>query len=69
MISTQWKVNNPLKGEYDIILEEQVSLVSPKEQTGKYLRGEITDQELLDLSTLIVINEDKTPRIIKLILK
>ena len=69
MISTQWKVNNPLKGEYDIILEEQVSLVSPKEQIGKYLRGEITDQELLDLSTLIVINEDKTPRIIKLILK
>ena len=69
MISTQWKVNNPLEGEYDIILQEQVSLVSPKEQIGKYLRDEITDQELLDLSTLIVINEDKTPRIIKLILK
>lgn len=69
MISTQWKVNNPLEGGYDIILQEQVSLVSPREQTGKYLRDEITDQELLDLSTLIVINEDKTPRIIKLILK
>ena len=69
MISTQRKVNNPLEGGYDIILQEQVSLVSPREQTGKYLRDEITDQELLDLSTLIVINEDKTPRIIKLILK
>ena len=69
MISTQWKVKNPLKGGHDVILQEQVSLVSPKEQIGKYLRDKITDQELLDQSTLIVINEDKNPRIIKLILK
>ena len=69
MISTQWKVNNPQKGEYDIILQEQVSLVSSKEQISKYLRDKITDQELLDRSTLIVINENKNPRIIKLILK
>ena len=69
MISTQWKVKNPLKGEHDVILQEQVSLVSSKEQISKYLRDKITDQELLDQSTLIVINEDKNPRIIKLILK
>lgn len=69
MISTQWKVKNPLEGEYAIILQEQVSLVSPKEQIDKYLKDEITDQELLDQSTLIVINEDESPRIIKLTLK
>jgi len=69
MISTQWKVKNPLKRKYDMILQEQVSLVSHKEQIGNYLKGKITDQELLDQSTLIVINEDKNPRIIKLILK
>ncbi len=69
MISTQWKVKNTLKGEYDIILQEQVSLVSPKEQIGKYMKGKITDQELLDQSTIIVTNEDKKPRIIKLTLK
>ena len=69
MISTQWKVKNPLKGKYDMILQEQVSLVSPKEQIDKYLKDEITDQELLDQSTLIVINEDESPRIIKLVLK
>ncbi|MBW2553035.1 MAG: hypothetical protein JRE20_02735 [Deltaproteobacteria bacterium] len=69
MISSQWKVKNPLKEEYYIIVDEQVSLVTPKEQIGKYLRDKITDQELLDQSTLIVINEDDPPRIIKLILK
>ncbi len=47
MISTQWKVNNPLEGGYDIILQEQVSLVSPREQTGKYLRDEIVIRLLI----------------------
>lgn len=69
IISTQWKVKNPLKGEYEMILQEEVSLVTLKEQISKYMNGEMTDQELLDRSTLIVINEDETPRIIKLILK
>ncbi len=69
MISTQWKVKNPLKGKYYIILNEEVSLVTPKEQIGKYLRDKITDQELLDQSTLIAINEDESPHIIKLLLE
>lgn len=69
MISTQWKVKNPLKEGYEMILQEEVSLVTLKEPISKYMNGEMTDQELLDRSTLIVINEDETPRIIKLILK
>ena len=61
MISTQWRVNNPLEGTYNMILQEQVSLASPKEPISKYLNDDITDQELLDQSTLIVINEDESP--------
>lgn len=69
LISTQWKVKNPLQEDYEIILQEQVSLAAPKEPIGTYMKGNMTDQELLDRSALIAINEDETPRIITLILK
>lgn len=69
MINTRWEVKKTLKGQYSLISFEQVSLVTPKEQIDKYLRDTITDQELLDLSTLIAIKERGSPQIIRLRLK
>ena len=69
MINTQWNVKKSLKRRYDITLCEQVSLVTLKEHIDKYLEDKIADQELLDLSTFIAINEGENPRIIKLILE
>jgi hypothetical protein len=69
MINTLWEVKKSLKRRYDITLCEQVSLVTLKEHIDKYLKDKITDQELLDLSTLIATNEGENPRIIKLILE
>lgn len=69
MVSTQWKVKNPLQGEYEMVLQEQITLATGKDLISQYMMNAITDQELLDRSTLIVINEDATPRIIKLILQ
>ena len=69
MINTRWEVKKTLKGQYSLISFEQVSLVTPKEQIDKYLRDTITDQELLDLSTLIAMKERGSPQIIRLRLK
>ncbi|KPJ59250.1 MAG: hypothetical protein AMJ42_02135 [Deltaproteobacteria bacterium DG_8] len=66
MINTRWKVKKILKEKYPITLFEQVSLITQKEQIDKYLRETITDQELLDQSTLIAISEGESPQIIKL---
>lgn len=66
MINTRWKVKKTLQGKYSVILFEQISLVTQKEQIDKYLRDTITDQELLDQSTLIAINEGESPQIIRL---
>jgi len=66
MINTRWKVKKILKGKYPIALFEQVSLVTKKEQIDKYLRDTITDQELLNQSSLIAINEGENPQIIRL---
>ena len=66
MINTRWKVKKILKEKYPITLYEQVSLITKKDQTENYLRHTITDQELLDQSTLIALNEGESLQIIKL---
>jgi len=66
MINTRWKVKKMLKEKYPIISYEQVSLITKKDQIENYRRHTITDQELLDQSTLIALNEGESLQIIKL---
>jgi hypothetical protein len=68
-ITTRWKVKKLLKEKHRISLSEQVSLITHKEQIDKFLTHSLTDQELLDQSTLISTNEEQNSQIIKLHLK
>jgi len=65
MINTRWKVKKT-SGNLSLTLFEQIVLVTKKEQVDHYMEGAITDQELLDQSTLIAINEGENPHIINL---
>jgi hypothetical protein len=49
-----------------ITLLEQIPLETHKGQVDHYVEGTITDQELLDQSPLIAINEGENPHIINL---
>ena len=65
MINTRWKVEKTL-GALSITVFEQLTLVAKKEQVDHYMEDTITDQELLDQSTLIAINEGENPCIVEL---
>jgi hypothetical protein len=65
-ITIRWSVKKTLKEKHHITLYEQVSLIAQKEEMENYLHTRITDQELLEVSTLISTNEGENPQIIKL---
>jgi hypothetical protein len=66
MINTRWKIERTLKKEYRTISFEEITLAAQKEQIDHYLRDTITDQELLDQSTIIALREGDNPQIVKL---
>ena len=66
MVNTRWKIERTLKKEYRTISFEELTLVAQKELIAHYLSSAITDQELLDQSTIIALREDATPQIIQL---
>jgi hypothetical protein len=66
MINTRWKIERILKKEYRTISFEELTLVAQKEVIAHYLSAAITDQELLDQSTIIALREDADPQIIQL---
>jgi len=66
MINTRWKTERALKETYRTISFEEITLVAQKEQIDSYLRATITDQELLDQSTIITLREGEDPQIVKL---
>jgi hypothetical protein len=66
IINTRWKIERTLKKEYRTISFEEITLVAQKEQVDNYLNATITDQELLDQSTIISLREGDNPQIIKL---
>ena len=65
MINTRWKMKKT-SGNLSLALFEQIVLVTEKEQLDHYIGDTITDQELLDQSTLIAIKEGEEPYVIKL---
>jgi len=66
MINTRWKTERTLKEDYRTISFEEITLVAQKEQVDNYLRATITDQELLDQSTIIALREGNDPQIVEL---
>ena len=66
MISTRWSIERTLKKDFRTISFEEITLVAQKEQVDQYLNAAITDQELLDQSTIIALREGEDPQIVKL---
>lgn len=66
MVNTRWKIERTVKEAYRTISFEEITLVAGKEQAESYLRAAITDQELLDQSTIIALREGEDPQIIVL---
>jgi len=66
MISTRWSIERTLKKGFRTISFEEITLVAQKEQVDHYLQATITDQELLDQSTIIALREGDDAQIIQL---
>ena len=68
MITTRWKIENIIQKEYHTISFEEITLAARKDTAAHYLQGTITDQELLDQSTIIALREGEDPRIVEITL-
>jgi len=66
MINNRWQVERMLNSQYKSVSFEQITLVAQKKEINDYLNHLITDQELLDRSTLIALQDEKKPQIITL---
>ena len=64
MINNRWQVERMLNSQYKSVSFEQITLVAQKKEINDYLNQSITDQELLDRSTLIALQDEKKPQII-----
>jgi hypothetical protein len=66
IINTRWKTERTSQKEYHTVFFEEITLAVQKEQVDNYLSATITDQELLDQSTIIALREGDNPQIITL---
>jgi hypothetical protein len=66
IINTRWKTERTSQKEYHTVFFEEITLAVQKEQADNYLSATITDQELLDQSTIIALREGDNPQIIRL---
>ena len=66
MINNRWQVEKMLNPQYKSVSFEQITLAAQKKEIDDYLNHIITDQELLDRSTLIALQDEKKPQIITL---
>lgn len=66
MISNRWQTEKMLNPPYTSISFEQVTFVAQKKEIDDYLNHLITDQELVDRSTFIALQDGKKPRMIDL---
>ena len=66
MINNRWQTERMLNPQYTSVSFEQITLVAQKKEIDDYLNNSITDQELIDQSTLIALKDGETPRIINL---
>ena len=69
MINNRWQTEKMLNPPYKSISFEQLTFVAQKKEIDDFLNQSITDQELIDRSNLIALQDGETPRIINLSLE
>lgn len=69
MINNRWQTEKMLNPQYKSVSFEQLTLVAQKKEINDFLNQGITDQELIDRSTLISLQDEKKPQIITLSLE
>lgn len=69
MISTRWGVEKNIQDKYRYATYEEMILVVQKQQIYEFMSDALTDQQLLDRSTVIALSQSESPREITLILE
>lgn len=69
MVSTRWHVEKELQQDHRFARYEEMNLVVQKQQINGFVSGALTDQQLLDQSTVIVLGEGDSARIVQLVLE
>jgi len=66
MINNRWQTEKMLNHPYKSVSFEQLTFVAQKKEINDFLNQSITDQELIDRSNLIALQDGEIPRIINL---
>ena len=61
MISTRWSVQKNIKDKYRYATYEEMILVVQKREIHDFMNAALTDQQLLDRSTIIALSESESP--------
>jgi hypothetical protein len=61
MISTRWGVQKNIKDKYRYATYEEMILVVQKREIHDFMNAALTDQQLLDRSTIIALSESESP--------
>jgi hypothetical protein len=69
MIGTRWGVQKNIKDKYRYVTHEEMILVVRKQEIHEFVNNALTDQQLLDRSTVIALSESESPREITLTLE
>jgi hypothetical protein len=69
MISTRWGVQKNIKDKYRYATYEEMILVVQKQQIYDFMSASLTDQQLLDRSTIVALSESESPHEVTLTLE
>ena len=69
MVNSRWQIETILNPQYQSVSFEQLTFVAPKKEVNDYVDHLITDQELLDRSIIIALQNGETPQVITLSLE
>jgi hypothetical protein len=69
MISTRWGVQKNIKDKYRYATYEELILVVQQREIHDFMNASITDQQLLDRSTIIALSESESPHEVTLTLE
>jgi hypothetical protein len=62
IIGTRWGVERSIQDKYRYATYEEMILVVQKQQIHDFMSAALTDQQLLDRSTVIALSESESPR-------
>ena len=61
-LGVRWQVEKLLMGTYKGEVHEQIQLIVFKDNLNRYLKSEMTDQHLLDGSSIVLLHESRGNR-------